>query len=899
MDWIRILLSRCSTLFRAKKLDDELDEELRAHIDLAVDENMKHGMSAEEARTMALRSFGGVTQFKEAYRLRRGLPFFEAAANDFRYSLRQLRRAPGFTFTAVLTLALGLGTSSAIFCLMDGLWLHPMHVPHPGQIVRVFGTTAQDQEGPFNYSEYQAMAQRISAFKGPNAGLVAIGGRGSMMPRPDGTAEMLLTNVVSNNFFTVLDVRALLGRVFTAQDADRLRTHPAVVLGYSCWLRDFDGDPHIVGRSITLLRGKDHRYQVDVWGVLPSSFREIDPDSDRDLWMPTEDWAFFGGASELTSHEFRWFNLLGRLAPGATVGQANDQVAAVADALAAADPADNHARGARAISDSSYRMNQAGTSGLVLFAIVCGVVLLAIVNVAHLLFSRALARAPEVALRLSLGATRWAVARQLLVENLLLGTLSLAAGLVLAVGLAAILPRLLVLEPTMLESYGSGFHLHVDTRVFLFASLLALVMMMLLAVVPLSQTARPELLPVLQASVGTRTHARAPIMRRAAIWLQIGISFALLVSTGALVRSFLNTRTQSIGLTRNQVLVAFTQEPEAPVRDEVVANLRALPGVQSVAYGIRSPLMPSEGGIATKVTFPSHPELHDPVTIKYNAVSPDFLNVTGTRIVRGRGFTATDDANGPPVVVISQSMARKYWPGQDPIGQTVRLPDFSNGINNKGIGLEARVIGVAEDAPINQIGEIPEPYMYLPFHLSQMGEVTFVIGTRRNAMSIAQGARQVLIHVNPLLDPMFVTSLPELIRYSTGNYQMMAELVSALGLIGLALMVVGLYGFLAFRVTQRRREIGIRMALGASRESTAFLILRDTARMAAIGLVFGFVLALASTRLETSVLFGVHPLDALSLAAALSILAIAVSAAAWLPARRAAGVEPMQALRTE
>jgi hypothetical protein len=224
----------------------------------------------------------------------------------------------------------------------------------------------------------------------------------------------------------------------------------------------------------------------------------------------------------------------------------------------------------------------------------------------------------------------------------------------------------------------------------------------------------------------------------------------------------------------------------------------------------------------------------------------------------------------------------------------VCLPGFSNGSD-----LDARVIGVAEDAPISRIGEISEPYMYLPFHLSKMGEITFALETQQNAMSIAPAARQALIHADPLLDPIMVTSLPELIRYSAGNYQMMAELVSALGFIGLALTVVGLYGFLAFRVTQRRREIGIRMALGASREATVWLILRDTVRMATIGLAMGLVLSLAAARLEAAVLFGVRPLDALSLTYALCILAVAVAAAAWLPARRAASIEPMQALRSE
>ncbi|MGB6686627.1 MAG: ABC transporter permease, partial [Terracidiphilus sp.] len=472
-------------------------------------------------------------------------------------------------------------------------------------------------------------------------------------------------------------------------------------------------------------------------------------------------------------------------------------------------------------------------------------------------------------------------------------------GLALAAAIAALLPRMLASEPAMLVSFGPTAHFALDWRVFFFAAALAAVTMILLALVPLGQVARPELLPVLQMGSGMRTEARMPWMRRAAIWLQVAISFALLVSTGAMVRSFLNTRTQDIGLTRSQVLVAFTQDPDEPMRHSVLEKLRAMPGVESAAYGIRAPLMPSEGGIAAKVLLPSHPEMHDPVEIKYNAVSPNFLDVTGTRIVRGRGFTPADDRNGLPVVVIDQAMADKFWPGQDPIGQIVRLPDFGNGADGKGVEIQARVIGVTENAPINDIGEIPEPYMYLPFHLSQMGEMTFVLQTGQNAMSMAQSARQTLIHIHPLLDPTFVTSLPELIRSSSGSYQMMAELVSVLGLIGLALTVVGLYGFLAFRVTRRRREIGIRMALGASREATAWLVVRETARLAAVGLGFGVALSFGAARLEESMLLGVRPLNALSLVAALCILMAAVAAAAWLPARKAASVDPIQVLRTE
>jgi predicted permease len=809
---------------------------------------------------------------------------------DVRHAVRQLRRAPSFTLTAVLTLALGIGASSAIFCFMDANWLHPMRVPHPGELVRLFSTTPQDPDGAFTWLEYQQVAQRATSLKS----VVALGGRGSLLPRPDGTSALLLTNVVSDNFFEALGVKPILGRAFTSADSSTVRTHPAVLLGYAFWKREFAGDRGVIGRQITLLRGKDNRHKVDVWGVLPPDFRGIDNGEDRDLWMPSGTWAAIANPGDLTSREFRWFRVLGRLAPGASVARVNDQVSTLARSWRSADPAIYHDRDARALSDFRCRMARAGNSGLVLFAIVASIVLLATVNVAHLLLARSLARDPEIALRLALGARPAVLARQLLIENLLLCTVSLLSGVAVATGIAVLLPRLVVSEPAMLVQVGSGsVAFQVDWRVFLFSSVMAMAAMLLLAMVPVRQVSRPELLPAVQAGAATRTSARAPLARRAAIWLQIAISFALLVSMGTLVRSFINTRTQSIGLTRNQVLLAWTQDPDPDMRQEIVNRLRAIPGVHRVAYATRAPLSLSEWGIAVQVSLPSHPELRDPLSIRFDPVSPDFLDVIGTRVMRGRGFTHEDDQNGPPVVLINQTMAQKFWPGQNPIGQVVHL-----GGAFKNVG-DARIIGVTENAPIQQIGELPEPYLYLPFHYSDMGTVTFALETGPDAMSLARSARDVLIHIHPLLDPMMTTSLPELIRYSSGQYQVMAELVVALGIIGLALTIVGLYGFLAFRVTQRRREIGIRMALGASRQATSLLVFRDTAGMALVGLALGLVLAVGAARLESSLVFGVSPLNLLSLAAALGLLALAVAAASWLPARRAASLDPMQALRTE
>ena len=880
-------------LFTRRRRYRDLSVSIAEHLEERIDELVRDGLTRAQAAQRARREFGNLALIEERSREVWQWPTLESLWADTKFALRHLLKAPGFTASAVLMLALGLGASSAIFCLIDGLWLHPIQVPQPDRIVRIFGATSQEQRGLFSYPEYRTIADRASAFRGAPGGVIAMGGRGSLMPNPDGTSTLLLNYVVSDNFFTVLGVRPLLGRVFASENAADLRAHPGLVLGYRCWQRTFNGDPHIVGRQIQLRSGQ-RIVQADVWGVLPPDFRDVDPNSDRDLWIPTETWAAINRGESLAEPEFRWFLLLGRLAPGATVKQANKQVAAITSALAIADPAHERGRTACAVSDLSYRMSQAGTTGMVLFAIVAGVVLLSTMNVAHLLFARAITRGPEVALRLSLGASRWAVARRFLIENLFLSALGCLCGLSLAAGIAAVLPRLLAGEPAMLVQMGPAPHFQLDWRVFIVASVLALAVALLLALVPLSQVARVELLPALQANASTRTEAGAPLLRRAAIWLQIGIAFALLVSTGVLVRSFLNTRTRPIGLTRNQVLVAFTQDPDQPLRGQLLNDLLTIPGARRAAYATRAPLMPSEGGIANKVLLPGHPEMHDPVEIKYNAVSPGFLSVVGTRIVGGRGFTAEDDGNGPPVTIVNQTMAEKYWPGRSPLGETVRIVGLTNRAP-----VELRIVGVAEDAPIIDIGEIPQPYMYIPFHLIHFGEVTYVVETSRDAMTVAREARNVLIHVNPLLDPMFITSLPECIRASAGNYQMTAELVSALGLIGLALTVVGLYGFVAFRVGQRRREIGIRMALGASREATARLVLRDTARIAAAGLAVGVVLALAATRLEAAALFGVHPLDAVSLIEALGILSVAAAGAAWIPARRAASISPAQTLRSE
>lgn len=810
-----------------------------------------------------------------------------------RYAARQLRKNPGFTAVTVLTLGVGIGASAAIFSLLDAFWLRPMAIPQQQQIVRLFSTTQQEQQGFFSYGEYQAIAHSTQSLKS----LVAIGRRGTSIPRPDGTLESREVDVVSGNFFDALGVKPLLGRVFTSSDRQLIQNTPVVVLGHSFWQHHFNGDASVVGHTITLVRG-DNKLPALILGVLPPSFREIDNGSDRDLWMPTETWYMIAGAKESRAWDFRWFNLLGRLAPGAGVSEAQNELRSLARSFELSHPESNRNRSISVVSDLHYRLQNAGSTGALLLAVVALVVVLCVVNVANLLLSRGLARGKDAAIRVALGGTRGQVFAQSIVANLLLALMALAAGICIDLAITARLPQLLARMlngPAMLgDGLGSTMAFHLDGRLIAFACVLTAITFAALALIQIWQLSGADLLQVVRAGGSSRVlGGRAPQLRRVLLSGQIAISLMLLIGTGVLVRSFVNTQVSPIGITRGNVLVAFCTLPATngmPKAEEAMRQMRALPGVEQVAYAIRSPLMPSEGGMAQKVLVPGHTDPKDAPELKYNAVSAAYLSVTGTSILSGRGFEPQDDISGPPVVVINRTMARRYWKSQDPVGQTIHLSSPA---------VDARIIGVAEDSPINAIGELPEPYFYLPFRFLSWGEITFLVRSQRDAMTLAQPVRDILVRIDPQFGPIMVTSMDELVQFFASSYRVSAELVTALGLIGLLLTIVGLSAFLMYRVQQRTAEIGLRMALGSSRREVTGLIVGETLRATLIGALVGLPLALVGGHLAASALFGVRPWDPLSILGALLALAIITGVTTIIPARRAASVDPIEALHYE
>ncbi len=793
---------------------------------------------------------------------------------DFRLAVRLLASRPAFTFVAALSLALGIGANSAIFSLVDALWFRPIAVPDANRLVRVFGVTDQDSGAALSYPEYLDLKQSPAL-----TDVVAIGGRGASLIEND-TRHLQTLNLVTPNFFTALGIKPALGRVFTLDDRDDALV---VVLGESFWRSHYGADPSIIGKQIRIQRGRD--VLVTVIGVLPKTFRALDNNSDRDLWFPLGSWRQLGDWSELEARNRRWFRVVARLAPGATIASANAQLAAVAKRMADASPATNQGRRLRAVSDLQYRLDQGGIIGLALLAVVILVVTICSVNVANLLRSRAGFRTKEMAIRAALGASRARLIRQLMAENIVLGFTGLMLGLAIGAALISILPALFVPPPGIHRIVDFNF----DDRLLIFSLTISLVTIVLFGLAPAVRSARPNVVPALKGEPASSLSRRWPLRNWLAV-AQVAISMTLLACAGVLVESFVKTRTADLGFARNPLLLVWMSASAKPAEyRQAIGAFEALPGVRSVAAAVRAPLSLSSNGMFRRVTFPGRPEFANdpPFEIKYNAITSNFLTTMGTPILRGRGFERSDENPGAASVLINERMAQRFWPGQDAIGKTIAIE-----------GKPHIVIGITKNAPINEVGEPPEPYLYLSYWANFETEVTFMLETQGDPSALAQAARLALKSINPAFDPNTITTENELIRFSAQRFQVTAELVATLGLLGLILTSVGLYGVISYGVTQRTRELGIRVALGADRRDTLLLVLREVGAVGAIGMGTGLPMALAATRGFSSLLFGVSPWDAQAFAASAIVLAAVLLFAGWVPARRATSIDPSAALRS-
>jgi predicted permease len=810
-----------------------------------------------------------------------------ALFQDLRYGLRMLAKNPSFTTIAVLSLALGIGANSTIFSIVDGAFLRPFPVEVPDRLVSVVASSEKESEGLSSYPDYRDVRDQATVF----SGVLAHGGRGAFVSA-GGRGEMVSIEVVSSNFFTVLGVKPALGRAFVPA-ANLSEEDSGVLISYALWQRLFGADPSLVGRPIQM----DGKSTV-VLGIAPRAFRGLDRFGSTDVWTTPRGWCAMvgeGAFEEFEGRGGRWLELVARMRPGVDSRQVKAQLETISDRLAQAYPASNKGVKFGIISETD-RTRRALRPTLFLMSGVGLVLLIACANVAGLLFAQSERRRREIAMRQALGAGRGRLIRQLLVESVSLALLGGLLGLALAWRLIDLVPALMPAAPIPI-----GPEVRLDGRVLAFTATIVFLTSLVFGLLPALQASKCDLVPVLkgeEASAGRGT--RGFPIRKFLVMGEVALSVTLLASGALLLRSLLRTLAINPGFNPNKNVVMLNMAPpffygyndtQAIALYEVLTKrLRALPGVKQASYARRPLLLDDEGGETQEVTIPAvHPgEGEHGVSIRYNIVSPGYLPTMGTRVLRGRGLEQGDGPTSPKVVLINQSMASRFWPEGNPIGQWLRI---GNG--------QYQVVGVVEDGKYLTIHEPPQPYLFFPFAQMFSNEASLFVETERDSHEMVDTIMREARSVSRSVPIVSALTLKEHMRLALYEDRMATGLVASLGLLGIFLAAVGLYGVISYAVGRRIREIGIRMALGARSSDVAKLVLGQSSKLVLGGVVVGLVMALTLTRLLSGMLYGVKPADPVALAGG-CILAVAVSlVAGYIPARRATKVDPMVALRYE
>ncbi len=904
MDWLRILLSRCAAFFRRRRLDAELDEEFRAHIDLATTEHIARGMSAEEARTAALREFGGLTQARETYRVQRGLPWLGIFAQDIRYAFRQLRKSPGFTLTAILTLALGAGCVTAVFSVVDAVLLHPYAFRDSGQVI-VWRETMRELEHimpvlPDNYHHYLNLKARAHTIQ--DAAILQTAGfsvsTGTDHPRED---EGL---AISPNFFSVLGVNMLMGRSFTEDEAQTGRDRE-VIITWPAWQRYFHGDENALGRT---LRIDGEPYTVV--GILPRHFRfpvmSVMPgeathgSTDRyEIFKP-----LVPTTSELTTNtgEFN-FLVLARLQPGVTPRQAQTELDGIEKTTAAAEHVTVHL-GVVVMPFAQEVTGDASKPLWLLMAAVLSVLLMACVNLANLQLARRAARDSETALRAALGAGRTRLLQGVLAENLLIGLAGGAGASAFAYAGVRVLTRLVSILPRMNE-------VRLSLPMLAFALGISLLTSIAFGILPALRVLRVMPQSALQSASAKLTGSRRVARSRGVlVAVQVAASVALLIVTALITRSFARVLNQQRDFNSTHVMLAKAElseprygggkspdagdigaDPASLQRDAMIDRtldkLRALPGVEEASVTSVVPLSGSMG--VDGIVRPDHPVPEGQIpTADRRLIGPGYFAVMGIPILEGRDFDQREREN-PRAVILSQKIAEAAFPGEDPIGHKIRH-----------WGRDYTVIGVAADARINDLKR-DEAVYYLPYWDFPPFYPVFMVRSSLPAQTLAPEMRQTIWSVAPdvTVPDGALVSLDSQVSESVAPERFQAILLSSFGILSLLLAALGIYGVLAYSVALRTPEFGIRIALGAGRAGLARLVMADALIPVAGGIVFGLLLSAGAIQWIRSLLYETSAIDPWAIGLSLAALLLVALAASLLPLRRALAVDPMQALRAE
>jgi predicted permease len=801
----------------------------------------------------------------------------DALLQDIRYAARLFRRNPLFTLAAASSLALGIGMNAAVFSVAQAALLRSWPAREPDRLVRITATTPQGQDSSFSYPDYQDLAGATHALDG-----VLAYSRHAKTLRIGSESEWVLDDLVSPNYFDVLGIRAARGRTFTA---GAVAGEPIVVISDSLWRRAFNADPALVGQAI-VLTGRSYT----VLGIGPPGFRGLERAVPTDAWLSAEneyDTTVLGNRSQ------RGFELIGRVRAGATTPQARAELETIGRGLADTYPTVNGARRLTLVSEDE-RMRSVLFPALLLMTAVGLVLLISCANVAGLLLARSDSRRREIAVRLALGVSRRRLLRQLLTESALLASVGAAFGLVIAWWLLRLQPALM--PPTPFEV---GFDLRIDRSVVVFTLITSAFAVLAFGFVPALQAANVSVVPALknaERSGGRWMHGLW--VRNIFVLGEIALSVVLVTASTLLVRSLLQSQGINLGTNIRKQLVFFDLSPGVAGYDaqrsielfeRIAENTRTVPGVVRASFARRVLLSGSGGGAEQRVSIPglSLPQAQANIRIKFNAVAPGYFEAVGTRLLKGRSFTPSDGASSTRVVLISETMAHRLWGAQDPVGRHL-IAD----------GRDCEIVGIVEDAKINNVHEATEPYMYFPFPQLPSAEGTLIAEITGDQDRVIGTVRDRIRNVDANM-PVTISTIHGLLRLAFWQDLTATWLVGALGGLGVFLAAVGLYGIISHRVSQRRHELGIRMALGASAPDVMRMVLVQGLTLASVGTVVGLIASLGAARLMSSLLYGVRPTDPLAFAVSAVIVLLVALGASFGPARRALKLDPLEALRCE
>jgi putative ABC transport system permease protein len=879
MRWIR-------RLFRKARVDQLLDKELRFHLERQIVDNVAAGMPPEKARRRAQMEFGGLERVKEEVRDTRWETHLDNLLRDFRYGLRTLRKSPAFTAVAVLTLALGIGANTAIFSVVYAVLLKPLPYANPDQLFNVFQAKPQEGVGGTgwsyaNFVELRAQNRVFSDVAGAQQHQLTLTGRGE--------PSVINTSVVTPELFSLFGEKPLAGRTFFSQDG-KPGAPPVVILSESLWRSSFGAVPNVIGSSINL----DKR-TFTVVGIMPAAFRFPALTESEQLWIPLVQDPLFGGW--MNRRGGHWLQVTGRIKPGVSMTQVQAELDAIGARLAKEFPAENGGWTIRMVPLQQMIVGNVKSALLVLLGAVGLVLLIACANIANLLLTRATSRAREIAVRTALGAGRIRIVRQLLSETSVLGLLGGLTGIVLAyVGVHALSSLL----PANLPQVNA---IRVDNFVLGFALILSAIASCAFGLAPALFAANSNLQSSLREGGGRSGESRN--RRRARSFLaagEIALAMVLLVAAGLLLRSFSKLTSVSPGFDAQHLVKADISLPRfqystpqqwAAFSGELLARLQAQPGLQDSAVAVPRPI--ADGQINLGFDIVGNPPLSAGTsrTADYVSVSPDYFHLMGIPLLSGRFFDRRDILSSPRVTVISKAMARLYFPNQDPLGKqlTFSFPPDSGAMRG--------IVGIVGDVRDVALGQDPGPMMYVPYAQAPFWGANVVVKSTLSPSSVAAAIRQEVQKIDKDLPVTDVAMMPDLIEASVSQPRFRTFLLGVFAAMALLLAAIGIFGVISYSVSCRTNEIGIRVALGASRGAILWMVLRETLLLTFAGLAIGIPCALAASRLVGHLLFGVSANDLATLTIVALVLAAVAAFAGYIPARRATRVDPLLALRYE